>query len=353
MVRQSRSQSNNSGWRPPAESATPHVDPAEEAWARKVAEQNRAEAERVARQQQQFREFQNLGNSAFRQRNYREALHHYRQLANAHRDAGIFSPQLQNDIERAEAYLAWNEAKTAAQLREATRRRPDFFSAENFRHIEETEEWERIRREQPLREAANRAALEKVGGIIENLAVAMDSGPVTGTVLGGDARSGRRTGDLFGGVKSDPQFLQNDGASDEHAAVEHGLGFDNFGRLKGEMAPPPPPPPAVAVGIPERVRLNPEFQRLPEVVRLREYEAKAEEETRAAAIARAHYEEKKAENPTASELILLNFRAKDAEDRARAAKNMATVQLAEIQRTVSFAPFDVGPPTQGDKAAKP
>lgn len=355
MVRQSRSnQNSNSGWRPPGgnESRAPRVDPVEEAWAQKVAEQNQAEAARVERQQAQFKALYTQGNDAFRQRNYREALQYYEALRIAYRDAGISSPQLKDDTERAGAYLAWNEARTADQFRAAVARRPSAFSAENLRYIEELEEQERYLRELPQREAAAQAALAKVNIVIDRLAASMGSNPPSGRKVLVGTRTTRDP--IFGGLKSDPDKQPDNGTSDEHAAVEHGLGFDDYGRLKGAMDAPPPVPQGKEVGIPERVLANPEFQRLPAVVKLKEFEAKAEVERRAAVVARARFEEKKAENPAAGELLMLNARAKDAEDRAAAAQNMATFQKSEVKRTVSFTAFDVDPPpAKPDKPVQP
>lgn len=343
-----------SGWRPPAdnEARAPRVDTVEEAWARKMAAQNQAEAERVEKQQKQFKALYTQGNEAFRQRNYGEAWQHYEMLRIEYRNAGIFSPQLKDDMERVEAYQAWGAATTAAQFRAAIDRRPSFFSADNLRHVELMEARERYQREQPQREAVARAALVKVSVVIANLAASVGTTPPKGRVLVGDAKTGHLARDtMFGGFKAHPDDPLNDGTSDEHAAIEHGLGFDTFGRLKGEMAAPPAVPPPVAVGIPERVRANPEFQRLPEVIKLQEYEKQAADASRAAVVARARFEEKKAADPAAGDLLLLNARAKDAESRATDAKNMATVQAEEVKRTVSFAAFDVDPPA--NKPAPP
>lgn len=351
-----------SGWRPPSngnETRAPRVDPVEEAWARKVAAQNQAEAERVQKQQQLFQSLQAQGHDAFRQRNYATALQYYETLRIEHRNAGIYSPQLEETMLRARAYQAWGGARTAADFRRAYEMRPSFFNEDNLKHLERMEELQRERerdeRERPLRAAADRAALAKVTTVIEALAASVGGGQVPDRpVLIGDGKTGRKAADMmFGGLKADPYYRPDDGTTLEHAAVEHGLGFDDYGRLKGEMAAPPPAPRAVAVDIPERVRANPEFQRLPGVVKLREFEAQAEVATRAAVVARARYEEVKAADPAAGELLLLGARAKDAESQAAAAKNMATFQKDEVTRTVSFAAFNVDPPAKTGKPTQP
>jgi hypothetical protein len=346
LINQAHSQRDRyAGWRPPSSERAPRelsaADRAANAWAEKMVAQDRENAERVRLQRAGFEKLDTQAREAFRRNNDREGLRLLHELRIAYRDAGIYSPQLEESIGRTEAILAWRDAKTSADFRRAIAIQPHFFSQENLAYVEKIEAIEAYARGRPERAAQEKAAMQKIHTMIDQLASSLDDPKQAkravlhyGTVQG--------AADALGTRKADPRPRADDGTSEEHDSIRRGLGFDTPGELYIKERSTPPPTPIGRAIIPDQFLKDPGFIKHPAVIQLREYEGKAEEARRTAAAKMARYEEEATRNPNSNALLVLLSGAKDAQSRADQAENMVTFQIKEIERTVTFAPFPTG-----------
>lgn len=318
------------GWRPPSggQSRLSRVDAQEEAWARKAAEQNRDEADRVQRQQDHWRQLDTQARRALDSTNYREALGLLKELQASHRDAAQSSPRVTEAIARTEAILAWSEAQTAADYRRAIAMNPGVFSEANTAFVERLEELERWQREKPEREAANAVAAARISAAIDAL-VAAFTAPARKVI--DNSRSETRDGG-FQTSRSAPRFVADDATSGEHASIRSGLGFDTAGPLEADLSSPPPPPVA-------RPAIDPAFEKHPAVQKLQECFAKADESMRSAAAASARVADELSMNPNSGAIILLRAREIEARRRAESAEQTAMSQLREVEKTITFGTF--------------
>lgn len=336
-----RQRDKYAGWRPPqaTERNRVAVDPVAEAWAKKQAEQNQAEAVRVARQQAHFDDLNQSAGSALRRNDFSAALRLLEELRLAQRDAGIFSPDLQETIARTQALQAWSQARTAAEFRQAMALKPGFFNAANEDFVKGLEAMEEYLRKAPERAAAIKASFDQIRTSLSNLASNLSSpDPRSRLILGNNEAT------VIGGFNipdARPDYLQDDGRSGESASIHAGLGFDDPGKLQGTM-PAAPPTPTARIMFPARFQNDPVFLNNPAVYELRKIEEQADEARRAAELAGARYEEAVSANPESSALPILGSLALEARQKAEAAESKIGEQITVIEKTVTFEPFDTG-----------
>jgi hypothetical protein len=338
LINEAHSQRDRySGSRPPAYERPQKsaADRAADAWAKKMADQDAANAEHARKQKAAFDNLNTEAGKAFNRQDIREGLKFLRQLRIAHLDAGIYSPQLHETIARNEAVLAWNEAKSAVEFRRAIAIQPHLFTPENLRYVERLEAVEEYVRQRPERAAQEQAAVLAMHTMIDQLASTLaDPKQSARAVL--DHGTAQGAADDFRTRKSDAQARADDGTSEEHESIRSSLGFDTPGKLYIKERSTAPLVPIGRAVIPDR------FLKHPAVFKLREFEAGADEARRMAAAQMARYEAEATKNPNSSALLVLLAGAKDAQSRADSAEHAVTVQIKEIERTVTFAPFDTG-----------
>src|ERR1035437_5595811 len=340
LINEAHSQRDRySGSRPPAPEQERHRETRAEkeaaAWAEKMVKQDQAEAERIARQKAHFDSLNAQASEAFNRHDRREGLRWLRELEMPYRDAGIFSPTLNESIGRTEALLAWNEAKTAADYRRAIAIQPYFFTEENLHFVERLEVIEESVRQRPEQDAKEKAALLEMSTMIDKLASTLaDPQHPDRKVLDHGTEHGAE--DVFVTRKSDPKQLPDDGKSEEHESVRSSLGFDVPGELYIKERAAPPTIPSGRVVVPEK------YVKHPAVLQLRKYEAAADEAKRIAVAKEALFEEEAVRNPNSNSLLVMRAGAKDAQSQADSAEGMVAFQIREIERTVTFSPFATG-----------
>lgn len=340
LINQAHSQRDRySGWRPPANERAPReisaADRAADAWAKKMVQQDEANAERVRQQKAGFDNLNTRAAEAFKRHDDREGLRWLHELRTAYSNAGIYSPDLRESIGRTEAILAWRDAKTSEEFRRAIAIQPHFFPRENLAYVEKLESIEAYVRGRPERAAQEQAARLGMHTMIDRLASSLDDlRQAKRPVLDRGTKYG--AADAFGTRKSDPRPGTDTGTSEEHDSIRHGLGFDTGGEIYINDRPVPP---SISTG---RAIIPDSFLKHPAVIQLREFEAKADEAKRSAAAMTARYEEEATRNPNSNALLVLLSGAKNAQSRADNAENMVTFQITEIERTVTFAPFATG-----------
>lgn len=341
LINQAHNQRDRyAGWRPPTSVnvGRSFVDPVEEAWKEKAAQLDREEAARLERQKAQFKTLSAQAGEALDRHDHRDALRLLKELRIAQRDAGIHNPRVVEAISRTGALLAWSEAKDSSAYHRAMRLNPGLFSKDNLRYVEGLEAIEKYERERPERAAAARAAMAKIHAVIDNLASSLaDPRQPRRIVLTYGSEQGDP--DLFNTRKSDPGRVADNGTSGEHDAVRSRLGFDAPGQFHIKEPLPPPPPSAVG-----RLVIPEDSLKDPAVLKLRDYEGKANEAKRTATAIRARFEDESAKSPNSGALPMLQYRAKEAESQAVNAENMVKVQTTEVLKTVKFASFDIGKP---------
>jgi hypothetical protein len=355
LINQAHSQRDRySGYRPPSYERPQKsaADREAEAWAKKMEKQDQANAERARQQKAFFDKLDAQAGEAFMRGDKREGLRFLHELRIAYRNAGIYSPQLEESIGRTEALLAWNAAKTSAEFSAAMKIQPHFFSSENLAYVEKLEAIEEYARRRPARAAEEQAAMGKMHTMIDQLASTLDD-PRQVKMLVLDHGSAEGAPDAFLTRKSNPRPRADTGDSDEHESMRSSIGFDTPGQLYIKERSGPPPIPIGRVIIPDRYLKDSAFVKHPAVIQLRTFEAQADEANRAAAAKVARYEEEATKNPNSNALLVLLAGAKDAQSRADSAENAVAFQINEIERTVTFKPFATGDSSHPDATLSP
>ena len=125
------------------------------------------------------------------------------------------------------------------------------------------------------------------------------------------------------------------------AKVESNCVFDT-----SACAAPAPVPMNKAVAqtprAPANIQIPTSMANDPEVRLLNRYRQQTQDAYNAAAVAQAKYEAEQKKNPQSNQLIMLQERAKEAQEKAGSLDRMVTFQTGEVQRKITFATINTG-----------
>lgn len=309
-----------------------------------MAQQKRDDPTRVSARDASLSAFNIQAGAALDRRDYRQALEALNEMLAVYRQWGFSSYELQKAIKRANALATWSEATTSDEKLKAISIMPELFDKYDAALVEQLDRNEQNELKQPRLKAAAESAKSKMRLVLSNLIAATTKpAPLAKDVLDDSGNTSPNGG--FGTSKARPNTAADNEKNREHAAVEHGFGFDSFGPIKGEVPSPPAEPTSSLMAtkplvIPDRLLNNREFLQNPEYVKLRECEAKVKEAKRDSDVAASRMETERAKDPNSSALFLLESKAKQTRDSSDEAVLNASIQAKTVlQEMVTFKGF--------------